>query len=85
MWEEDPRWQQAHYKVFIYAICVFTLLVPLVSLCMGDWSLTRSYFMGLGILTASLCVCAALIWTAIHLVMWMVWLCKRFLGRAHRR
>ncbi len=84
MWEKDPRWQQAHYKVVIYAICVFTVLIPLISLFTGNWEITRSYFMWLGILAAAACLYDALVWIAVRVVMSAVWLYRRLLGRAHR-
>ena len=84
MWEEDPRWQQAHYKVFLYALCLFTVLAPIVSAFTGNWGITRSYFMGIGILAAAVCLYIVVVWTAVRALMLVVWLCKKFLAKAHR-
>jgi hypothetical protein len=81
MWKEDPRWQQAHYKVVIYAIGIFALLIPLVSLFSGDWEITRTYFLILGILAAAVCLYDALVWVAVRVVLFVISLCKRLLHR----
>src|SRR5688572_3808765 len=77
MWEEDPRWQQAHYRFLLWSVGVIGVVVVLISALNGDWDLIRYYFVGLGVVLGVLCTYAAIVWTVAHSAM--------FLNRLHRR
>jgi hypothetical protein len=82
MWEEDPRWQQANYRLLVGAVVVGLAGSFLVSIFLGDWVIFRGFLMVLGVILAALCIYAAAIWTAAHLVVKM-WRAFRKLRRKH--
>ena len=62
MWEEDPRWQAANYRLLIGSTVVLTLLATGWSILERDWEFLRYWFSGLGAIVAALCIYATLVW-----------------------
>ncbi len=82
MWEEDPRWQQANYRFLVGAVVVGLAGSFLISLFSGDWELFRVFLEVLGVIVAALCIYAAVVWTAAHLVA-KIWRAFRKLRHKH--
>ncbi len=90
MWEEDPKWQQAKYRILV---CLGFVTVPVLiflSLWLDNWSPALAVLGTLGILFAALCIYAALVWIIGNSikVLWML-VCKLrqkqdFLNKADR-
>jgi hypothetical protein len=68
MWEEDPRWQQGNYRFLVGAVVVGLAGSFLISLFSGDWELFRAFLEMLGVISAVLCIYAAIVWTVAHSV-----------------
>ena len=79
MWEEDPRWQQANYRLLVGAVVVGLVGSFLISLFLGDWQLFGGFLEVLGGILAGLCVYAAFVWTVAHLGV-KLWKAFRRLG-----
>jgi chromate transport protein ChrA len=67
MWEEDPRWQQANYRLLVGAVVVGLVGSFLISLFSGDWQLFGGFLEVLGVIFAALCTYAVFVWTVAHL------------------
>ena len=72
MWEEDPRWQQANYRLLVGAVVVGLIGSFLISLFSGDWQIVQIFLEILGVILAAICLYAAFVWTVAHLGV-MVW------------
>jgi len=77
MWEEDPRWQQAQYKILVWSVGVSGPFALFVSALTGDWSVARWYFTAVGVVVAALCVYAAVVWMVGHAAMLLIKFFKR--------
>jgi hypothetical protein len=52
MWEEDPRWQAAQYRVFV-AVCILIIVVRFsMALVLGEWELGTLDWFALSALAA---------------------------------
>jgi uncharacterized membrane protein YjjP (DUF1212 family) len=69
MWEEDPRWQQANYRLLVSAVAIGVVGGFVVALWSGDWQPYQVFLEVLGVIVAALCVYAALVWTVGHLAL----------------
>lgn len=67
MWEEDPRWQQANYRLLVWTVVIGLVGGFLLSLYSGDWQPYYVFLRLLGGFAAVLCAYAALVWTIGHL------------------
>jgi chromate transport protein ChrA len=67
VWEEDPRWQQANYRLLVWAVAIGLVGSFLISLFSGDWQLFQVFLEVLGVIVAALCIYAAFVWTVAHL------------------
>jgi tellurite resistance protein TehA-like permease len=81
MWEEDPRWQAANYRLLIGSTVVLTLLATGWSILERDWEFLRYWFSGLGAIVAALCIYATLVWLVAHTVRLVARLIRRFFHR----
>jgi uncharacterized membrane protein YeaQ/YmgE (transglycosylase-associated protein family) len=82
MWEEDPRWQQAKYRSLVGAVVVGLVGSFLISLFLDQWGIFRGFLEVLGVVLAALCIYAAIVWTAAHLVT-KIWRAFRKLRHKH--
>jgi uncharacterized membrane protein YjjP (DUF1212 family) len=69
MWEEDPRWQQANYRLLVWLVVIAVVGGFIVSLWSGQWQTYQILLEFLGIILAALCIYAALVWTVGHLAL----------------
>jgi hypothetical protein len=69
MWEEDPRWQQANYRLLVWTVVIGTVGFFIISLWSGDWQPFRVLLELLGGILGALCIYAAGVWTVGHLVL----------------
>ena len=69
MWEEDPRWQQANYRLLVSAVAIGVVGGFVVALWSGDWQPYQVILEVLGVIVAALCVYAAFVWTVGHLAL----------------
>jgi uncharacterized membrane protein YjjP (DUF1212 family) len=69
MWEEDPRWQQANYRLLVWTVVIGVVGGFVFSLWSGDWQPYRGLLEFLGVILAALCIYAAVIWTVGHLAL----------------
>jgi len=67
MWEEDPRWQQANYRLLVGAVGFGLIGYFLLSLFSSDWHYLRIFLEVLGVIAAALCLYAIVVWTGAHL------------------
>ena len=81
MWEEDPKWQQANYHFLVGAVIVGFVGSFLISLFLGEWQIFRFFLEALGVVLSALCIYAAIIWTAAHLLV-RIW--RAFSKLRHR-
>ena len=78
MWDEDPRYQQAHYRLLVWTVVVGTFGGLCVSLWTGDWGPYQTFLEVLGVILAALCIYAALVWTVGHGVAKLVTIAKNW-------
>jgi hypothetical protein len=69
MWEEDPRWQQANYRLLVSAVAIGVIGGFVIALWSGDWQPYQVFLEALGVIVAALWVYAALVWTVGHLAL----------------
>ncbi len=62
MWEENPKWQQANYRLLVWSIAVGVIFGFFISLWSGDWQPYETFLEALGVILAALCIYAAVIW-----------------------
>ena len=67
MWEEDPNWQQANYRLLVWTVVIGVIGGLGVSFWSGNWQPYLSFLEALGVFFAALCIYAGLIWTVGHL------------------
>jgi hypothetical protein len=48
MWEEDPRWQQAQYRLFLIIAGVFVVGANLYALWQWDWEVFLQLWIAIG-------------------------------------
>jgi hypothetical protein len=72
MWEEDPRWQEANYRLLLWSVVVLGGVAVLASIFTGDWTFARGCFIGAAIILAALVIYAAVVWTVGHLIVLVV-------------
>ncbi len=77
MWEEDPRWQQAQYRLFLIVIGVFLVGANLYALVQWDWEVFFPLWIAIGAWLAML-VGYALVARLIGEI------CRRVWGQADR-
>jgi hypothetical protein len=61
MWEEDPRWQAARFKMLVGLGLVVGLLRIGVAVCLWEWRIEPADMFGLTVLAALLAY-GALVW-----------------------
>ncbi len=62
MWEEDPRWQEAHYRLVV-GLLVFTLLIGnLLALVLQDWELFQYTWYGVALVVAPILAYGVIMW-----------------------
>lgn len=47
MWEEDPRWQEGHWRAVVWGVKALALSAALLSLVFGSWEPLVSVLAGL--------------------------------------
>jgi hypothetical protein len=67
MWEEDPRWQQANFRLLVWSVVIGVVGGFTYSLWSGDWQPYRGFLEILGIILAALCIYAAVVGSVGHL------------------
>ncbi|HLX95272.1 MAG TPA: hypothetical protein VKU37_05975 [Verrucomicrobiae bacterium] len=67
MWEEDPRWQQANYRVLVWSVAIGVVGSFFISLFSDDWRIFLIFLEVSGVILAALCIYAAFVWTVAHL------------------
>lgn len=77
MWEEDPRWQQAQYRLFLIITGVFLVGANLYALWQWDWEVFLQLWIAIGAWSAML-IGYALIARLIGEI------CRRVWGRSDR-
>jgi uncharacterized membrane protein len=68
MWEEDPRYQNVAYRFLIGSVVTLTLIASVASVLERDWEFLRHWFLGWGVVFAAICLYAAIVWLAVHIV-----------------
>jgi hypothetical protein len=68
MWEDDPRYQNAIYRFLIGTIIALTLIATVFSILEKNWEFLRSWFLGLGVIIAAICLYALIIWLIVQVV-----------------
>jgi hypothetical protein len=78
MWEEDPRWQRANYRILLGMAGIAVVGGFVVSLSSDDWE-PYCVFLGLlGGFLAVLCAYAGLVWTVGQLSIRLWGILKKF-------
>jgi hypothetical protein len=68
MWEEDPRVQNAYFKILLIILAIFSAVFTSISVLKHDWQIAKYYFAFLATLLAASCIYAALVWTFCNVV-----------------
>jgi hypothetical protein len=66
MWEEDPRWQEANYRLLVGGTAGLTLLATAYGLIFREWHFLAVWFSVLGVLVGALCLYAAVICSVVY-------------------
>ena len=83
MWEEDPRWQEANYRFFLFLVAALTVGVAVWSVVESEWAMLGYWMLGLATVFLALCLCAAIVSTIGHSVVWTVRTFKKVFHRNH--
>jgi hypothetical protein len=62
MWEEDPQYQQAHYRLLIGTLMVAVVAGLPLSWWTEDWTLYTGFLRVLGAILVALTIYAAMVW-----------------------
>ena len=81
MWDEDPRFQEAHYRFVVGSAGVITLLATLLSIVFWDWEFLQYWFTWLGVIVGALSLYAASVWLIGHSLRLII----RFVRRLARK
>ncbi len=69
LWEEDPRYQEANYRCFLFIALFSIVVVATWSGVTGEWAWLGYWMRGLAIFILALCGYAALVWIIANLVL----------------
>jgi hypothetical protein len=82
VWDEDPRWLDAQYKLVVWSVAILGVLALLASALYGDWAIAGWYFGGLAVLLGAVCIYGAVVWVLVRGVQLLGRICNRvFRGR----
>jgi hypothetical protein len=71
MWEENPIYQDANYRLTVKATIVVFLLANLWCVAFRDWEMLGYVWIILASLIAALCAYAAVIWLVGKSILWI--------------
>jgi hypothetical protein len=61
-WDEDPRFQEAAYRVLVGGVVIVVIAGFMLALVSGEWALYLTVLRFLAAVLLALCVYAALVW-----------------------
>lgn len=81
MWDEDPRWQAAQYRLIV-GLLVFTLLCGnLLALVLQDWELFQYTWYGAALVVAPILAYGVIVWLIAQVVRGVYRLARALLKR----
>lgn len=81
MWDEDPGYQEANYRLLLFLVAALTVGVAIWSALEGEWMIFGYWMLGLVVVFLALCLYAGAVWVIGHTVVWVVRLLKRVFHR----
>jgi hypothetical protein len=67
MWEENPKYQEANYRLLVWTVAIVTIGGLVISYLSDDWGPYQLFLKFLGIILGALCIYATVVWTGGHL------------------
>ena len=61
IWDEDPRWVDAQYRLVVWSVAFLGIIALLASAFTRDWTIAAWYFGALGIVIGGLCIYGAVV------------------------
>ena len=82
MWEEDPRYQDANYRLLLFLIAVLTVGVAIWSAWEREWMMLGYWMLGLLVVFLALALYAAAVWMVGQSIVCICAVCKRVFRKA---
>jgi len=80
-WEEDPRFQEANYRLLAHLVVISTALATIYGVAFREWSFLGVWFSALDVVLAGLFIYGAIVYSAGHTIRFLA----RLVLRAFRR
>ena len=83
MWEEDPRYQEANYRLLLFLVAALSIGVAAWSALTHEWAMLGNWLFGLLTVVLALSFYAAVVWTVVRSIRWLVRVFKNAFHKKH--